>query len=225
MADERVPGPLAGDGPPAGDEALDPLAAAELLAATMRQAGSALRVSLPLLNLIWGLAWLAGLGAMWLSVVGQRPYTGPSGPASAVMGLSFWAAIAVTILMSARAGRGVGGVSVLRWRIYALSWPIGMGGLYATLGGVAQLGASPQVMGVLYAAGPFLVTGLIYVVAAAIVTSRSMFALGLWLVGVAVAGAWAGPVGVLAIGALAGGGGFLVAAALSWRDQSRAAPE
>jgi hypothetical protein len=68
-------------------------------------------------------------------------------------------------------------------------------------------------MGIAGAAGPLLVTGLIYVAAAAISLDRTMFALGGWLLAVAAAAGWAGPVGALAVGALAGGGGFLAAAA------------
>lgn len=218
MPDAPVPDPsgggdaLGGDEPLGGGGRLDPRSAAELFARTEREARSALRVSPALLNLIWGMAWLIGLGAMWLSVVRQRPYTGPSGPASAVLGVGLVAAMAITITVSARAGRGVGGRSVLRWLIYSWSWPVGFGGLFTILGAAAKAGASPRVTGVLYAAGPFLVTGLIYVLAAAIVLSRRMFALGVWLVLVGAAGAWTGPVTVLLIGALAGGGGFLVAA-------------
>ena len=39
-----------------------------------------------------------------------------------------------------------------------------------------------------------------------------MFALGVWLIGVAAVGAWTGPVGVLLVEALAGGGGSLALA-------------
>ncbi|HEX5294943.1 MAG TPA: hypothetical protein VFX25_39235, partial [Streptosporangiaceae bacterium] len=73
-------------------------------------------------------------------------------------------------------------------------------------------GASAGVLGIVGGAGPILVTGLIYVLAAGIWLDRSMFGLGVWLAAVAAAGAWAGPVGVLLIGALAGGGGFLAMA-------------
>jgi hypothetical protein len=48
----------------------------------------------------------------------------------------------------------------------------------------------------------------------------TMLALGGWLLVVAAAGGWAGPVGALAVDALAGGGGFLATAAfLAWKKQ------
>jgi hypothetical protein len=73
-------------------------------------------------------------------------------------------------------------------------------------------------MGVIGATGPLLVTGLIYVVAAAIWLDTTMFGFGIWLLAVAAAAGWAGPVGALAVGALAGGGGFLATAAfLTWK--------
>jgi len=75
-------------------------------------------------------------------------------------------------------------------------------------------------MGVIGAVGPLLVTGLIYVTAAAMWVDWTMLALGGWLLAVAAAGGWAGPVDALAVDALAGGGGFLAAAAfLTWKKQ------
>lgn len=196
------------------EQPLDPVAAAALLRQTSQQAGAALRVRLPLLYLIWGAAWLIGLGAMWLSAHGQHPYRGPSGGSSAVLGVLIVAATVSTALVAARATGGIGGTSAQRWRIYGLSWPVGFGAVFTIFGAVAHLGAGPRVMGVLYACGPFLVTGLIYLLGAAITLDQSMFWLGIWLALVGAVGAWTGPVTVLAIGAVAGGGGFLVAAFL-----------
>jgi hypothetical protein len=74
---------------------------------------------------------------------------------------------------------------------------------------------------VLGAAGPLLLVGLIYMVAAGLWLDWVMFFLGVWELVVAAAGAWTGPVGVLFMDAVAGGGGFLAAAALlAWRNRS-----
>jgi hypothetical protein len=76
-------------------------------------------------------------------------------------------------------------------------------------------------MGVLGAAGPLLLVGLIYMVAAGMWLDRVMFWLGVWALVVAAAGAWTGPVGVLFMDAVAGGGGFLAASALTaWRNRT-----
>jgi hypothetical protein len=191
---------------------MDPQEAAALMATTRRQARSALAVRLPLVYLPWGAAWLIGLGAMWLSVRNQRPYQGPSGAAVAVLVILILAAVGVTMIVVTRATRGVRGPSAVQGRIYGLSWPIGFAALFGIDGALSQHGASGQVLGIVSGAGPILVTGLIYVLAAAIWLDWSMFWLGAWLAVVAAAGAWAGPVSLLLVGALAGGGGFLAMA-------------
>jgi hypothetical protein len=68
------------------------------------------------------------------------------------------------------------------------------------------------------AGGPRLVTGLAYMMAAAVWAERSMLILGGWLAATCVAAAWTGPVNVLLVEAAAGGGGFLAASMLlAWR--------
>jgi hypothetical protein len=191
---------------------MDPQEAAALMAATRDQAHSALAVRLPLVYLPWGAAWLIGLGAMWLSVRGQRPYQGPSGAAVALLVILLLAAVGVTMVVVTRATRGVRGPSAVAGRIYGLSWPIAFAALFLIEGALGHRGASAQVLGIVGGAGPILVTGLIYVLGAAIWLDWSMFGLGVWLAAVAAAGAWAGPVSLLLIGALAGGGGFLAMA-------------
>jgi hypothetical protein len=196
------------------DMTMDPQEAAALIAATSRQARSALAIRLPLVYLPWGAAWLIGLGAMWLSVRGQHPYQGPSGLTVALLVILLLAAIGVTMIVVTRATHGVSGPSAVQSRIYGLSWPVGFAGLFGIDGALSQHGASGPVLGLVSGAGPILVTGLIYVLGAAIWLDWSMFWLGTWLAAVAVAGAWAGPVSLPLIGALAGGGGFLAMAAI-----------
>jgi hypothetical protein len=191
---------------------MDPQEAAALMAATSRQARSALAIRLPLVYLPWGAAWLIGLGAMWLSVRDQRPYQGPPAAAVVILVILLLAAVGVTMVVVTRATRGVHGPSALQGRIYGLSWPIGFAALFGIEGALSQHGASGQVLGIVAGAGPILVTGLIYVLGAAIWLDWSMFWLGAWLSVVAAAGAWAGPVSLLLIGAVAGGGGFLAMA-------------
>jgi hypothetical protein len=108
----------------------------------------------------------------------------------------------------------------MQGQIYGLSWPIGFASLFAIQGALARHDASNEVMGVLGAAGPILVTALIYLVGAAIWHEWSMFYLGAWLALVAGVGAWTGPVNLLLVGAIAGGGGFLLAAVLTHRQRA-----
>ena len=198
----------------AEDDLLDARQAAELIKTSADHARERLMPSQPLIYGAWGAAWLIGCGAMWLSVLGQHPFRGAAGWASAILGVGIGAAIIATGIATARASRGIGGVSARQGMMFGLSWPAGFAALFAIIGAASHFGASAQVMGVLGAAGPLMLVGLIYMVAAAMWLDRVMFVLGVWSLLVAATGAWTGPVGVLFMDAVAGGGGFLVAAAL-----------
>lgn len=203
------------------DDVLDPRQAADLLQRSADHARERLLVNLPLIYGVWGLAWLIGCGAMWLSVLGQHPFRGASGWASAVLGAGIAAAIVVTAITTGRASSGIGGVSARQGMMFGLAWPAGFAALFAVIGAASHFGASPKVMGVLGAAGPLLLVGLIYMVAAGMWLDRIMFWLGVWQLLVAAVGAWTGPVGVLFMDAVAGGGGFVAASALvAWRSRS-----
>ncbi|MGI8418301.1 MAG: hypothetical protein ACR2P2_19315 [Nakamurella sp.] len=194
------------------DDRLDPRAAAALMAQTTDHTRRSLDVSRPRLYVAWGVAWLAGLGVMWLSVRGQHPYRGPAGYSAALLGILIIAALAVTMEVVLRATKGGQGHSEVQGRMYGLSWAVGFAAFFVTDGAVAHYGASAQVLGILGAAGPLLITSLMYVLGAALWLDWSMFAMGCWLAMVTAVGAWTGPVAVLAIEAFAGGGGFLLMA-------------
>jgi hypothetical protein len=196
----------------AEDDVLDARQAAELLQRGADHARERLMVNQPLIYGVWGLAWLIGCGAMWLSVLGHHPFRGASGWASAVLGIGL--AIVATGITAGRASSGIGGVSARQGRMYGLSWPTGFGALFVIIGAASHFGASRKLMGVLGAAGPLLLVGLIYMLAAGMWLDRVMFWLGVWELLVAATGAWTGPVGVLFMDAVAGGGGFLAASAL-----------
>jgi hypothetical protein len=196
------------------DGVLDARQAAELLRRSADHARARLTINQPLIYGVWGAAWLIGCGAMWLSVLGQHPFRGAAGWASAILGVGIGLAIVATAVTASRATRGIGGVSARQGMIYGLSWPAGFTALFAIIGAAGHFGASPKLLGVLGAAGPLLLVGLIYVLAAGMWLDWVMFWLGVWELLVAAIGAWTGPVGVLFGDAVAGGGGFLVAAAL-----------
>src|ERR1700694_6290605 len=85
----------------------DPRAAAAILKQTTRQAQRQFEFPSPLLTLIQAAAVLAAYGAIWLSVRGQNPYSGPS--AAAVLELyAFIAVAAVAVGLEARRARAGG---------------------------------------------------------------------------------------------------------------------
>jgi hypothetical protein len=190
----------------------DSTAAAALLQRTTEATRRSMDIRSPLLYGGWGVAWLVGLGAMWLSVRGQNPYQGPSSAASILLGVLGVGALAITITTVVRASRGVHGVSEVQGRIFGISWAVGFTVYYVMAGALGAQGASAAVLGLVGATGPLLVTGLIYLLGAAIWRDWAMFTMGCWLAVVASVGVWTGPVTVLLVNAVAGGGGFLAMA-------------
>ena len=147
---------------------MDAVQAAALLDQTQRSTRQALQIRYAPIYLAWGVAWLVGLGAMWLSVRGQQPYYGPSGVSAAVLGTLLGAAALVTSLVIVRATKGVGGQSAVQGAIWGAAFSAGYAEWFAVAGAIDHYGASRAVLGIAYAVGPALVTGLLYMVAAAI---------------------------------------------------------
>lgn len=203
---------------------LDPRTAAALIQQTTRTARRSLVFRTPVLYASWGVAWLVGLGGMWLSVRGQSPYLGPSTVAAVLFGVLILAALAVTMVTVLRATRGVSGQSETQGRIFGLSWLVGFAAWFAVDAALARAGAGATVLGLVGGSGPLLITSLIYLAGAGIWADWPMFVMGVWLALVTAVGVFTGPVGLLLIAAGAGGGGFLVMAGyLCWRGRAERA--
>src|ERR1700716_4673701 len=89
----------------AGD--FDPRTAATLLEQTSRRAQRQFEFPSPVLSLIQAAALLAAYGAIWLSVRGQNPYSGPSGTALVEL-YTFVAVAAIAVGLDGRGGRARG---------------------------------------------------------------------------------------------------------------------
>jgi len=178
-----------------------------------------LRVRRPVLFLIWGLVVLVGYGAMWLSVRGQRPYQGPAWETLLLAFLLFLAAAGASANVVDGAASGVRGRSEWRRGIFVLSLAAGFAALEIEKQALWHAGASRPVVALFGQAIPLLAAGLVFVVSSASPARLDWprLALGLWLLAVASAGAWTGPVTNLAVCALAGGGGILLMAAIEPR--------
>src|SRR6202521_3485872 len=85
----------------------DPRAAAAILKQTTRHAQRQFEFPSPLLTLIQAAAVLAAYGAIWLSVRGQNPYSGPSPGAVAAL-YAFIAVAAVAVGLGAPRTRAGG---------------------------------------------------------------------------------------------------------------------
>jgi len=204
---------------PQGAAAMDAQGAAVIMRQARERAGRELRVRRPVLFVTWGLVLLIGYGAMWLSVRGQRPYTGPAWETLLLGFLLILAAAAVTAQVVDRAASGVGGRSELQRGIFVLALISGFAALQIEKSAMVHAGASKPVAGMLGAASPMLAAGVVFVATAALGgrLNWSRLALGVWLLAVAAGGTWGGPVTALAVYALAGGGGVLAMAAIEPR--------
>jgi len=99
-----------------GEGGMDPLAAASLLERTQRQVQRDLSSRSPWLTLLAAAVVLVGFGAVWLSVRGQHPYTGPSAGSLVVLYVLLAIRIGSVVYAHRRASAGVSGHSVSqRW--------------------------------------------------------------------------------------------------------------
>jgi hypothetical protein len=170
-------------------------------------------ISAPLVYAAWGLVWLLGYGAMWLSARGQHPYRGPSGVSmAAVFVLAGFAAAAVLVIAS-RAVAGIDGRSARHRRIILATWATGYLIVLLVQAGISS-SVSTQALAFVGFAGPVALAGLVYILASVLGRNRPARALGAWLVIVGTTCAWLAPPIILATCAVAGGGAFLLMAGI-----------
>jgi hypothetical protein len=202
-------------------EELDLSQAAEIMHEARERALRELRARYPVVFVTWGLVLVIGYGVMWLSVLGQHPFTGPAPWSLLVLTLLLAAGAVTTVVIVGRALTGIGGASAAQRRVHYLALTAGYVGVFALEGALAHAGASDSLIGVYGATAPMLMTGVVYAASPALWQDWSTRALGGWLVVVAASSAYAGPVGVWGItGLLAGVGFFTVAAVRRSRDRA-----
>src|ERR1700724_4259661 len=136
----------------------DPRAAAALLEQTTRRARRQFEFPSPLLNLIQAAAVLAAYGAVWLSVRGQNPYSGPSLGAVAAL-YAFIAVAAVAVSLEARRARaGVSRRSSRQEWTRAVPFMAAFLSVYVLMGALRYDGFSYAIVyGILPAAGPLII--------------------------------------------------------------------
>src|ERR1700730_14284879 len=114
--------------------AFDPRAAATLLEKTTRRARRQFEFPSPLLSLIQAAAVLAAYGAVWLSVRGQNPYSGPSTAALLELYAFIGVAAVAASWQGGRARAGVGGRSTRQAWMRAGPFTAGVFAVYVLMG-------------------------------------------------------------------------------------------
>lgn len=179
------------------DGELDASAAATLLEQTKRRAQRKFDLRPPLLMLIGAAVVLIAYGAVWLSVRGQHPYSGPSGTALAVLytTLIVWVVVVATVFR--RATSGVSGRSARQRRADGVAFATIWIAVYVFQGALYHAGASHAIVyGIYPAAAPLIILGSAAAAQAAARENSRMLGLALAVVALAAVGAFAGPGGV-----------------------------
>jgi len=176
---------------------LDPRTAATLLEQTKRRAQHQFEFPSPLLTLIQAGAVLAAYGAIWLSVRGQNPYSGPSYAAlAALYAFVAVAAIAAT-LEGRRASAGVIRRSSRQQWSRAIPLVAAFLAVYVLMGALRYDGFSHAIVyGILPAAGPLIVVGAAMAGYAAAREEWQVLGVAVAAIAVGAGSAFAGPVGV-----------------------------
>jgi hypothetical protein len=179
------------------DRGLDPREAARLLEQTRRDARRRFDMTSPLLSLLGASVVLVAFGAIWLSVRGQHPYTGPTAAGLLVMYgiLACW--IGVSVRFRHRATAGVSGRSIRKERAYGAAVVTALVGVSVFQGVLKHDGVSNAIVYGIYPATAQLVA--LGAVGAAIAAGREDWpglGVGIAISLIAAGSAFAGPRGV-----------------------------
>ena len=202
--------------------ALDPLAAARLLEQTRREARRQFDPSPPLLTALMGAVILCAFGALWLSVLGQHPYTGPNLGVIALVYVTVAVTAAVTVRVHQRATAGVSGPSTRQRAVEGIAVLVSILGSPVIQGAMKEYGASASIVyGVIPAAAPLIIVGTTVAGIAGTKSDWPSFGAALAVVVGGVVALFVGPIDawlVAGISLFAGVVGF--AAATAWRTRS-----
>lgn len=173
----------------------------------------------------WGLVWLVGFGVNFLS---QGPNGDPivSMPvlvAPLVLGVLLVAGIVTTIVASIRMYGHTVGESSQAGMMYGFAWMLAFL-MLGVIGSRLSHYLPEREQFLLWSATSTGFVGILYAAGGAVWRNRALFALGLWVSAVNIAGIVAGPGWHALLLSLAGGGGLLVTSVvLSARSRGRCA--
>ncbi len=186
-----------GDKPttPSGGDDFDAQAAARMLAQTKRDANRQFTLGPPWYTVSMGAVILIGYGALWLSVRGQHPYTGPSLLTIGLVYAVVIASIAVGATVHRRTTAGIAGPSVLLNQLEGIAMLVSFLGSPVLQGALKHYGASNAIVyGVIPAAGPLIVVGTTALGIAASKANWPQFGAALVAVAGGVVAAFTGPI-------------------------------
>ena len=195
------------DPPDEDDSALDPAEMLALLENQQRSVANQFGSFVTLIIAAWGVVWLIGFGALW-AIDGLKPaFSLPTPLGASILATLIAIAIAISIIASVRSNRGVrpSKAAAFTGAVYGSAWSISMTGLWVL--GVAMIanGLPPEFAGYYFSAGYVLMTGVLFIVSAAIWQAVPALIAGVWLVIVAAFSPFFGIPGKLSVPLARGG--------------------
>jgi hypothetical protein len=184
---------------------LDPQSAAALIDETQRQARRQLNPDKPLLLVGAAAFFLVAYGVMWLSVLGQNPYVGPTGAALVIFYVLVLIVSIAGAVVGKRAQSGISGPLRRQQRGQAVALAATYVGVFTFQGALRYLGISYSVVYGVYAVSvPLIAIGAIGAGIGATREDWPLFGVSIAIIVVAAASAFAGPIGAWGIVALGG---------------------
>lgn len=191
-----------------GRPPLDPAESLRLIEESQQRVRAATEPDGRLLYLVWGVAWLVGYLVLWSSA---RPHGGaPGAIAFAVFFALLAVAMTITVVHSVVRGAATRGPSNRTGIMYGWSWCLGFLSYPFIIGGIADAGASDEVIGLVANALACVIVGLMYLAGGTFFCDTRLYVLGLWILLTGGIATVAGMPATYLVMALAGGGGFLV---------------
>jgi hypothetical protein len=176
---------------------LDPREAAALLERTRREAQRGFDLRSPLLSLLGAAVVLVAFGAVWLSVRGQHPYTGPTAAGLLFMYGVLICWIAVVATAARRASAGVSGRSVRQQRAYGAAVVAALVAVSVFQGVLKNDGVSHAIVyGIYPPTAQLIVLGTFGAAIAATREDWPGFGVAIAVMLIVAGSAFAGPVGV-----------------------------
>lgn len=179
------------------DGELDPREAARLLAQAERHVRGELDWRSPWLSLVAAFVAFTAFAAIWLTVRGQHPYTGPTPLSLVVLYAVVAIRIATVVYSHRRATAGISGRSVRQRRAEGGALLVSLVSVYIVMGALANAGASNGlVYGIYVVTATMLVLGVFGAARSAAHEDWQSLGVSLAIVLVAAGSAFASPRGV-----------------------------
>jgi hypothetical protein len=159
----------------------------------------------------WGLAWLIGYLAMWITA---RDTGSPEAWAGWVLAGCVVGAVAFTVVHGVTRTSGLRGTSARVGALYGWTWFLAFTAFGVMLGAMGDAGASAEVQAIAANGFACLIVGLMYIAGGLLFEEVRMSAIGAWMLVTAVLAALAGMPNTYLVMAVAGGGGFLAMVAV-----------